>query len=286
MYVRTMLLAIGLAAAALLVACSGGDDDDATMAEEPAAATATATTPPSHGSESGGDPDPNPTPTATPSPSAGSGAETRSAKPSRAGCREDFPLLDTTKTTVDLLDIIGLLPPDAIPSIDAPNFDTVEAAGAWLQAQEPVIAFEHNGDARAYPLHILTWHEIVNDVVGGEPVIVTYCPLCNSAIVFSRNVDGEVPRVRHVGQAAPQRPDHVRPHQRVALAAALGRSHRRRRRRDRPRLPAGADRVVRGVRRGLPRRDGAEPGDGPLPQLRPEPVRLLRHRRAVHRRRP
>ena len=54
-----------------------------------------------------------------------------------------------------------------------------------------MIAFERNGDARAYPLEILTWHEIVNDVVGGEPVIVTYCPLCNSAIAFSRLVDGE-----------------------------------------------------------------------------------------------
>ena len=84
------------------------------------------------------------------------------------------------------------MPPDAIPSIDEPNFDTVEAAGGWLEAREPVIAFELNGDARAYPLRILTWHEIVNDVVGGEPVIVTYCPLCNSAIAFSRTVDGEV----------------------------------------------------------------------------------------------
>ncbi|MYE32615.1 MAG: DUF3179 domain-containing protein [Chloroflexi bacterium] len=94
--------------------------------------------------------------------------------------------------TVDLADIVALLPPDAIPSIDEPNFDTVEGASAWLEPQEPVVAFEHGGDARAYPLRILTWHEIVNDVVGGEPVLVTYCPLCNSAIVFARTLDGEV----------------------------------------------------------------------------------------------
>ena len=192
MYLRTMLLATGLAAAALLVACSGDDDDDAMMAEEPTtAAQATAiaaTTPPPTAAAS---PGPEATPTPTPTPSAEAAKEAQRELIARR-LQEDFPLLDTTTTTIDLIDIIGLLPPDAIPSIDEPNFDTVEAAGAWLQAQEPVIAFEHNGDARAYPLHILTWHEIVNDVVGGEPVIVTYCPLCNSAIVFSRSVDGEV----------------------------------------------------------------------------------------------
>ena len=57
---------------------------------------------------------------------------------------------------------------------------------------EPVISFEVDGDARAYPLQILTWHEIVNDVVGGVPVTVTFCPLCNSAIVFDRRLEGVV----------------------------------------------------------------------------------------------
>ena len=195
MYLRTLLLAIGLAAAALLVACSGDDDDDAMMAEDapatasPDASQATATATPSPTAEASLEA--TPAATATPNPSAEAAKEAQRELIARR-LQEDFPLLDTTTTTIDLIDIIGLLPPDAIPSIDAPNFDTVEAAGAWLQAQEPVIAFEHNGDARAYPLHILTWHEIVNDVVGGEPVIVTYCPLCNSAIVFSRSVDGDV----------------------------------------------------------------------------------------------
>ena len=62
----------------------------------------------------------------------------------------------------------------------------------WLSDQEPVIAFELNGDARAYSLQILIWHKIVNDVVGGVPVAVTFCPLCNTAIVFERTLKGVV----------------------------------------------------------------------------------------------
>ena len=81
---------------------------------------------------------------------------------------------------------------DGIPPIDNPRFATFEDADGWLGGQEPVIAFELNGDARAYPLQILTWHEIVNDVVGEVPVTVTFCPLCNSAIVFDRRLDGVV----------------------------------------------------------------------------------------------
>ncbi len=190
MYLRSTLVGLALAAAALLVACSGGDDEGAMTADETAATsepTATATT----AAATEETPEATPTNTARPSPSAEEVDNTQ--REVIAGrLQQDFPLLDTSKTTVDLLDIIGLLPPDAIPSIDEPNFDTVEAAAAWLRPEEPVISFERNGDARAYPLQILTWHEIVNDVVGDEPVIVTYCPLCNSAIVFARTVDGEV----------------------------------------------------------------------------------------------
>ena len=81
---------------------------------------------------------------------------------------------------------------DGIPPLDDPKFTTFQDANEWLGDQEPVIAFELNGDARAYPLQILTWHEIVNDEVGGVPVAVTFCPLCNSAIVFDRRLDGVV----------------------------------------------------------------------------------------------
>ena len=85
-------------------------------------------------------------------------------------------------------------PPDGIPSVDNPQFESIEAASNWLQPQSPVIALEVNGDARAYPLAVLIWHEIANDVVGGVPVAVTFCPLCNSSIVFDRRVDGETLR--------------------------------------------------------------------------------------------
>ena len=68
---------------------------------------------------------------------------------------------------VDLRLVADLLSPDAIPAIDNPQFESIDAAETWLQPQSPVLAVELDGEARAYPLAILTWHEIVNDVVGG-----------------------------------------------------------------------------------------------------------------------
>ena len=98
---------------------------------------------------------------------------------------------DTSKALVPLQEIVsGGPPPDGIPAIDKPSFITPAAAAAWLAAQEPVLALEVKDDAHAYPLQILMWHEIVNDVVGALPVTVTFCPLCNSGIVFERVVDG------------------------------------------------------------------------------------------------
>ena len=90
--------------------------------------------------------------------------------------------------------ISGGVPRDGIPPIDNPTFDTVAVAQEWLQPQSPVIAVSINGSARAYPLAIMTRHEIVNDILGGVPVAVTFCPLCNSAIVFERTVEGQVLR--------------------------------------------------------------------------------------------
>jgi hypothetical protein len=85
-------------------------------------------------------------------------------------------------------------PPDGITPIDDPTFDTVATAAEWLADQSPVIAVELDGAARAYPLAILTRHEIVNDDLSGIPIAVTFCPLCNSAIVFDRNVGEDVLR--------------------------------------------------------------------------------------------
>jgi hypothetical protein len=100
---------------------------------------------------------------------------------------------DLSKALVPLDEIIsGGPPPDGIPAIDRPAFVMPGAADGWLKPKEPVLALELNGDARAYPLQILMWHEIVNDTVGGKPVVVTYCPLCNSGLVYDRVVDGTV----------------------------------------------------------------------------------------------
>ncbi len=90
-------------------------------------------------------------------------------------------------------EIMGGGPPrDGIPPIDDPKFVTAQEADEWLGEKEPVIALEIDGDVRAYPLQVLTWHEIVNDEVGGVPVSITFCPLCNAAIVFDRRLDGVV----------------------------------------------------------------------------------------------
>ena len=110
------------------------------------------------------------------------------ARISRRGWKTDFSL-----HTVPYDEILSGGPPrDGIPPIDDPKFATAEAASQWLGDQEPVIIFGVNGDVRAYPLQILTWHEIVNDVVGGVPVAVTFCPLCNAALVFEGTLDGTV----------------------------------------------------------------------------------------------
>ena len=100
---------------------------------------------------------------------------------------------DFTRHSVPYSEIISGGPPkDGIPGIDAPQFVSPASADEWLQPVEPVVILELNGDIRAYPLQILIWHELVNDRVGGVPVTVTFCPLCNTAAVFDRTVTGQV----------------------------------------------------------------------------------------------
>ena len=95
--------------------------------------------------------------------------------------------------TIDYQEILSGGPPrDGIPSIDSPTFVDQAAAAEWLVDNEPVIALDIEGDARAYPLQVVTWHEIVNDTVGEVPVVVTFCPLCNSALVFDRRFEDQV----------------------------------------------------------------------------------------------
>ncbi len=113
-------------------------------------------------------------------------------QPVPAASGRDFTT-DFSRAAISYEDIIAGGPPkDGIPSIDEPRFITVGEADQWLEASEPVILFRHEGQARIYPLQILTWHEIVNDQFSGLPIAVTYCPLCNTGMVFDRRFYDEV----------------------------------------------------------------------------------------------
>ena len=81
-------------------------------------------------------------------------------------------------------------PKDGIPSIDAPVFVSVQKADEWMGDSEPVLVLRFQDTVRVYPLQILMWHEIVNDTLNGIPVAVSYCPLCNTGIVFESLIDG------------------------------------------------------------------------------------------------
>lgn len=101
---------------------------------------------------------------------------------------------DFKNASIDLNAVLsGGVPRDGIPPIDNPMLTDISTV-TDLQPQSPVISININGDARAYPLEVLIRHEIANDVVGDVPVAVTFCPLCNSAIVYERTVDDKVLR--------------------------------------------------------------------------------------------
>ena len=109
-----------------------------------------------------------------------------------ASWKTEWPRTDFSKHAIDYSEILSGGPPkDGIPSIDKPIFVPADSIDD-LAHDEPVISLEVDGVARAYPLRILIWHEIVNDVVGSVPVAVTYCPLCNTGIAFERVIDGQV----------------------------------------------------------------------------------------------
>jgi len=116
---------------------------------------------------------------------------TRAEEPPR-GWANAWPATDFSKSLVAFDEIMSGGPPkDGIPAIDQPVFapaGTITDIGP----QEPVITVREGGAVKAYPVRILMWHEIVNDTVGGLPLVITYCPLCNAALVYERTVDGEV----------------------------------------------------------------------------------------------
>ena len=82
---------------------------------------------------------------------------------------------DFSRATIAYSEIrTGGPPKDGIPAIDDPQFESVAAADAWLDDREPVQVVNINGDARAYPVQVMVWHELVNDTVGGEAVVITF----------------------------------------------------------------------------------------------------------------
>ena len=115
------------------------------------------------------------------------------AAPSEPAERSFLPTFglktDTTKKTIDLQDILSGGPgKDGIPAINNPTFVPLSATEVADDARGILVAL--HGVRRFYPYSILVWHEIVNDTIGETPIAVTFCPLCDSGIVFDRRVGG------------------------------------------------------------------------------------------------
>lgn len=179
---RTVLLALALGGL-LAMACAQPAPPTSTPSPEPRRATPT--TAPQRA-----------TPTATESGRlSGPVAERRIGSDERPLFPTTFWQTNFLKRTVRLDAIAsGGVGRDGIPPIYDPQFLTItqaEKAMEWLQARQPVAVAEVAGEAKAYPLTILSYHEAVNDVLGGTPVLITYCPLCNSALGFDRRVKGQ-----------------------------------------------------------------------------------------------
>jgi hypothetical protein len=174
---KAKLSLIGLALTLLAAACGdAGSDSEGTTTTTADTAPGTADNSPD--TTAAAEPDSVPAPAVGVLPQGPSALETSSAA--------EFP-----PPLVDPEEIIsGGPPPDGIPPIEEPVFLPVVDALERLDPAEAVVALEIDGDARAYPVQVMIWHEIINDTVGGVPVSVTYCPLCNSAVSYERIVRG------------------------------------------------------------------------------------------------
>jgi hypothetical protein len=139
---------------------------------------------------------PQPTQPASDSPAPASPQPAFTSLPAEApprGAEGEFTT-DFSKHNIPYSEVLSGGPPkDGIPSIDAPNFQSTSEADEWLDDREPVVFVQACAEGtrsicevKAYPIQILMWHEIVNDTVGGEPLMVSFCPLCNTAIAFKR----------------------------------------------------------------------------------------------------
>ena len=97
------------------------------------------------------------------------------------------------KRSIEYSELLSGGPPrDGIPPIDKPKFESISDAKKWISDKEPVIFVKIDNKVKIYPIQVLMWHEIVNDTLSNKKISVTFCPLCNSVIVFDRNLDGRV----------------------------------------------------------------------------------------------
>lgn len=103
----------------------------------------------------------------------------------------DYNGFDVSNSLISKEKIFSGGPPkDGIPAILSPKFESASEA-SWLKSTDLVTGVEIEGVFKAYPLRILVWHEVVNDKVGNKPIMVSYCPLCGSTLIFDREVDSE-----------------------------------------------------------------------------------------------
>jgi len=111
----------------------------------------------------------------------------------------DFPNTDLSRFSVDLSEIRSVgAERDSIPAIVSPKFASANSVSDLGQL-EPILRVEVDGEVRGYPLRILLWHELVNDTINDTPVLITYCPLCSSGVVFDRRIDGEALMFKNTG---------------------------------------------------------------------------------------
>lgn len=95
---------------------------------------------------------------------------------------------DTTKHTTQLSDLIVTTEKDMLPTLDFPKFIKQDHSAYHFYDHEPVIVISENGETKAYPLSLLTMYELTNDIVGGKQIMVSYCPMCNSAMCYNRKL--------------------------------------------------------------------------------------------------
>jgi hypothetical protein len=198
-FASTRLTKLIILSGLALAACTAGSGDEGAGATAPpvAATPAQAAASPPAATNSATAPAPIDAAPVTSEPAAEATEPAAATAPAAlddeevpASIRREFST-DFSRRAVSFEEIRSGGPPkDGIPAIDEPQFASTAEADSWLEELEPVGVLQLGDEVRVYPYQIVTWHEIVNDVVGGHPVTVTYCPLCNTAIAFDATVDG------------------------------------------------------------------------------------------------